>query len=119
MLGLDKPDHIVLREIGTSTAAWSAVFVLINTVLLRRRSLAFNNRVVSLLHALVALLVCPVALNWHHPLSGFGQKTTDYQVLTTKVVTYVPELALQEAVSYLMACYAALCHESQPWLFHI
>lgn len=79
MLGLDKPDHTVLTEIGTSTAAWSAVFVLINTVLLRRRSLAFNNRVVSLLHALVALLVCPVALNWHHPLSGFGQKTTDYQ----------------------------------------
>lgn len=80
MLGLDKPDQDTIRQILTSTAAWSAVFVSLNAVLLRRRSLGFNNRAVSLLHALVALVLCPAALHWHHPFSGYGQKTTDYQV---------------------------------------
>ncbi len=89
MLGLDTPDHNTLTQIGISTAAWSAVFVLINGVLLRRRSVGFNNRAVSFLHALVALLLCPAALDWHHPFSGFGQKTTAYQVLAT--VTSQPQ----------------------------
>lgn len=79
MLGLDKPDQGTLQQIGISTAAWAAVFVIINAIILRRRSLGFNNRLVSFLHALVALVICPAALNWQHPLSGFGQTTTDYQ----------------------------------------
>lgn len=80
MLGLDKPDQDTIQQVLISSAAWSAVFALLNGVLLRRRSLCFNNRAVSLLHALVALVLCPAALNWHHPFSGYGQKTTDYQV---------------------------------------
>ncbi|KAL0047282.1 hypothetical protein WJX82_011596 [Trebouxia sp. C0006] len=79
MLGLDKPDQATLQQIGISTAAWAAVFVIINAIILRRRSLGFNNRLVSFLHALVALVLCPAALNWQHPLSGFGQTTTNYQ----------------------------------------
>lgn len=80
MLGLESPDQITVQQIVKSTAAWSAVFVLLSAVLLRRRSLSFNNRLVSLLHALLALVLCPAALNWKHPFSGYGQKTTDYQV---------------------------------------
>lgn len=80
MLGLDKPDHDTIQQVLISTAAWSAVFALLSAVLIRRRSLDFNNRAVSLLHAIVALVLCPAALNWHHPFSGYGQKTTDYQV---------------------------------------
>ena len=80
MLGLDKPDQITVQQILQSTAAWSALFVLLSAIVLRRRSLGFNNRVVSLLHALLALVLCPAALNWHHPFSGYGQKTTEYQV---------------------------------------
>lgn len=80
MLGLDKPDQDTIRQIVISTLAWSTVFVLLNAVLLRQRSLGFNNRAVSLLHALVALVLCPAALHWHHPFSGYGMKTTDYQV---------------------------------------
>ena len=79
MLGLDSPDATTRKEIGISIAAWAAVFVVLAT-LLRRRTLAFTNRLVSLLHALVALLLCPAALNWHHPLSSFGQRTTEQQV---------------------------------------
>ena len=80
MLGLDKPDQATVQQILKSTAAWSAVFALFSGVLLRRRSLGFKNRAVSLLHALVALALCPAALNWQHPFSGYGEKTTEYQV---------------------------------------
>ena len=79
MLGLDKPDATTRKEIGTSIVAWSAVFFVLAN-LLRRRTPAFTNRLVSLLHALVALMLCPAALNWHHPLSDFGQRTTEQQV---------------------------------------
>ncbi|KAL3141132.1 hypothetical protein ABBQ38_003483 [Trebouxia sp. C0009 RCD-2024] len=79
MLGLDRPDQGTIQQIFQSTAAWTAVFTTLNALLLRQRSLGFNNRAVSLLHALVALTLCPAALNWQHPFSGYGQKTTDYQ----------------------------------------
>ena len=79
MLGLDKPDQATVQQISQSTAAWTAVFASL-AVLLRQRSLGFKNRAVSLLHALLALVLCPAALNWRHPFSDYGQKTTDYQV---------------------------------------
>ncbi|KAL3162496.1 hypothetical protein ABBQ32_010157 [Trebouxia sp. C0010 RCD-2024] len=79
MLGLDKPDQGTIQQIIQSTAAWTAVFISLNALLLKQRSSSFNNRAVSLLHALVALVLCPAALNWQHPFSGYGQKTTDYQ----------------------------------------
>lgn len=81
MLGLDKPDQGTIQQISISTAAWSAVFVITHAVLLRRKTLNFSNRLVSCLHALVALVLCPAALDWQHPFSGFGQQSSHSQVL--------------------------------------
>lgn len=103
MLGLDKPDQATLQQIGISTAAWAAVFVIINAIILRRRSLGFNNRLVSFLHALVALVLCPAALNWQHPLSGFGQTTTNYQVPATNFVGKRLSGILAESLTQLLA----------------
>ena len=111
MLGLDRPDHTTLRGIGVSTAAWSAVFIVLNAVLLRRRSTDFNNRAVSTLHALVALLICPLALNWKHPFSGFGEQTTSNQVdaLCCNCTTVTLEKRLPDHLTLL----AALGHDCQ------
>lgn len=117
MLGLDKPDQGTLQQIGISTAAWAAVFVIINAIILRRRSLGFNNRLVSFLHALFALVICPAALNWQHPLSGFGQTTTDYQV---PVMHFVGKrLYRSGTASDPAACAAAFRHEPQLGLLHL
>ena len=118
MLGLDKPDQGTLQQISTITAAWSAVFVITNAVLFKRRTLNFNNRLVSCLHALVALVLCPAALDWQHPFSGFGQKTSHSQVLakTTHEPTATPAVL---TTTNTVACCAALCHESQLGLFHL
>ena len=118
MLGLDKPDQGTLQQIGISTAAWAAVFVIINAIILRRRSLGFNNRLVSFLHALVALVICPAALNWQHPLSGFGQTTTNYQVPATN---FVGKRLYRHSgrVSDTAACSAAFRHEPQLGLLHL
>ena len=79
MLGLDKPDQATVQQILQSTAAWTAVFASL-AGLLRQRRLGFKNRAVSLLRGLLAIVLCAAALNWRHPFSGYGQKTTDYQV---------------------------------------
>jgi TLC domain len=66
-------------QLGPSTAAWFAVFI-VTCACLRRRSFDFNNRLVSLLHALISsgVAIYYVAMR---PLS-IGAPSTPGQTFT-------------------------------------
>jgi len=59
------------------TIAWTALYIVLRFVLLRRRSADFNNRVVSFVHALVAIHMCARCLpTWGALLENVGGKNT-------------------------------------------
>ena len=104
MFGLDAPDALTRQEITISFFAWWAIFAL-SVFLLWRRSWGFRNRAVSFLHAVVALVLCPAALDWRHPFSGFGEQTTASQV-TCSVSCVEACHAFEKLVKRFMTCSA-------------
>ena len=65
-----------LPDACISTLTWALVAIVVSFGLLRHRTLVYSNRVVSLLHALVALPLCISAARYWYPLPYFGQQTT-------------------------------------------
>ena len=51
---------------------WSALFFVCRFVLFRGKSADFANRIVSLIHALVAIVLSCRAVNWNDPLGNVG-----------------------------------------------
>ena len=80
MLGVAAPDPDTVKQVSTFCALWFAAYAVSCLIVCRQRTLVFNNRVVSLLHAVVALVLAATALNWRQPFSGFGTATTEQQV---------------------------------------
>jgi len=70
----------VADRLAIPTAAWTAAFVLARFVVFPKRSADFGNRVVSILHALLAMLLAVPALDWTHPLLTVGAENTAAQV---------------------------------------
>ena len=69
-----------LPDACISTLTWTLVAVVISFGIFRNRTLVYSNRVVSLLHALVALPLCISAARYWYPLPYFGQRTTTPEV---------------------------------------
>ena len=66
-----------MRKIVPLTLAWTSLYVLFRFVLLRKRTADFNNRLVSLIHALVAMKYCVACLpTWGALLENVGGKNT-------------------------------------------
>lgn len=64
-----------------TTLAWCVVFAIVRNAL-PYRSIDFQNRCVSLLHALEAIVFCcMVVRDWHHPLGPVGQATNTQEVV--------------------------------------
>lgn len=55
-------------------AAWGALFIVLHSVLLPRRTYAFSNRVVSIVHAIASLFLSyfSIAELWPHVLEDVG-----------------------------------------------
>lgn len=60
-------------------AAWTSLYLLARFVLFRQRSADFANRVVSVVHALAAILLAVPALDWSAPLGRVGLANTAAQ----------------------------------------
>jgi hypothetical protein len=74
------PDAPHSQQLGALCAAWAALYLGLRYTVLRHRSAAFANRVVSLLHAAVSIPLCVLALRGRRPLSEFGQATRPEEV---------------------------------------
>ena len=74
------PDAPCSQQLGALCAAWAALYLGTRHTVLRHRSAAFANRVVSLLHAAVSIPLCVLALRGRRPLSEFGQATRPEEV---------------------------------------
>lgn len=80
MLGLVAPDRDTTKQVFVYCALWFTLYLFCQRSICRQRSAIYTNRVVSLVHAVLALFLAPTALNWQHPFSGFGQATTEQEV---------------------------------------
>lgn len=80
MLGLTAPDQRTVLDVFVYCVLWFTLYFVCLRSICRKRSAIYTNRVVSLVHAVVALFLAPTALNWRHPFSQFGQTTTEQQV---------------------------------------
>lgn len=73
----------VLQTVATSSRsmlAWSVGFAIFRSVL-PHRSTDFQNRCVSLVHAIEAIVFsCLVVRDWHDPLRFIGQATNPHEV---------------------------------------
>ena len=99
-----------LPDACISTLTWTLVAVVISFGLFRHRSLVYSNRVVSLLHALVALPLCIRAARHWNPLPHFGHRTTAPEVSPFQPETCFAKHFVQSvplACSY--ACALACC----------
>jgi len=78
--------------------------VLARFVVFPKRSADFGNRVVSILHALLAMLLAVPALDWTHPLLSVGAANTAAQV---------SHLGLETVTASCAGCHTALPSCSQ------
>ena len=77
---MESLDIVTLgAQLRPGVVMWTFCFVLARFVLFRGRSADFANRVVSILHALLALLLSVKALDWSRPLATVGQPNTAAQ----------------------------------------
>jgi hypothetical protein len=70
----------LVEPLSPFIAAWTLLYLLARFVLFRQRSADFANRVVSVVHALAAILLAVPALDWSSPLGRVGQANTAAQV---------------------------------------
>lgn len=102
----DLQSHIFsyLDSTPTSTAcvqltiAWSALY-LVSVVVLPHQSKDFCNRVISIIHALLALYLTALAVDWSSPYSGLGEKTTPAEVRDSAVFS-LHSLSAPHTTSY-------------------
>ena len=69
-----------LKPTNEYIAAWTALFFVSRFVLFRRFSADFANRVVSIIHALLAIVLSWGAVNWSDPLGNVGGPNSPEQV---------------------------------------
>lgn len=62
------------------TGAWTGLFLLLRYVLCKARSALFSNRLVSFLHAFVAIYFTFVALDLRHPFKDYGTRSKPLEV---------------------------------------
>ena len=67
------------QRLAAPTAVWTALFVGTRFVVFPKRSADFSNRVISIDHALLAILLAAPALDWAHPLASVGAANTAAQ----------------------------------------
>jgi len=67
------------QDLLPGMAAWTGGYVLCRHLLFPRRSADFGNRVVSTVHALLAIALSVPALDWAQPLASVGQANTGAQ----------------------------------------
>lgn len=69
-----------VQQLVALVAAWSAIFIIFRFLIFKRLSATFSNVAVSCLHAMTALSMCSLAIDWHHPLSNYGAVTSSAQL---------------------------------------
>lgn len=69
-----------VQQVVVLTAAWATLFIILRFFIFKRLSATFSNVAVSCIHALTALSLCSLAIDWEHPLSGYGGSTTPAQL---------------------------------------
>lgn len=70
-----------LSNMAAYTGGWTLLFIVLRFAVLRGYSSEFSNRVVSLIHALLAIFTTTWAIdNWGDPWAGIGGPTTAKQM---------------------------------------
>ena len=70
-----------LKPTNEYVLAWSALFFACRFVFFRGRSADFANRVVSIVHALLAIVLSARSVNWKDPLGNVGGPNSPEQAI--------------------------------------
>lgn len=63
------------------TAVWTGLFLFCRFALFRQRSSIYSNRVVSLVHAFVALYLTGTTITFSHPFREYGKPSRPQEVM--------------------------------------
>lgn len=90
------------KDLTLYFVAWFALFLAFRMVLFRRFSATFSNVAVSWVHAMFALRLGSLAVNWRHPLSQYGTSTTPAQlkVLTVSLAYFTYDSICCELIKH-------------------
>ncbi|XP_024520732.1 transmembrane protein 136 [Selaginella moellendorffii] len=111
-------------ELAVGVALWSSLFTAVRFILFPSRSHDFSNRIVSLVHAFVALALCTLSLHdWRHPFQPLASPASPAQVraITVSLAYFIYDFfccllevpfdaatALHHLVSIMGLCYGFL-----------